>query len=142
MRSMGRLGIEARWSNELEEIGLLPTMLCRGFKPKASTIFIQTPGGTMVGRTSSASPTMRVPRGTRGDVKMDRYSHTHTNTKSCVLSDLPCSALPGCLHPVCDDVHFRAKPHKHMRSNRVGRLCFGGCEAGLRRWACNTSNYM
>ena len=97
---------------------------------------------TMVGRTSSASPTMRVPRGTRGDVKMNRYSHTHTNTKSCVLSDLPCSALPGCLHPVCDDVHFRAKPHKHMRSNRVGRLCFGGCEAGSRRWACNTSNYM
>ena len=37
LRSMGRLGIKARYPNELEEIGLLPTMLCRGFKPKAST---------------------------------------------------------------------------------------------------------
>ena len=37
LRSMGRLGIKARCPGELKEFGLLPTMLRRGFKPKAST---------------------------------------------------------------------------------------------------------
>ena len=55
---------------------------------------------TMVGRTSSDCPAMRVPRGTRGSVN----THTHTHSKSSVVSNWLCSPAPliEFLYSICD----------------------------------------